>query len=128
MLINAIDPEESRIAVVEDGVLQELHVELASREAYLGNIYKGKVVNIEPSIGAAQFCEARAAVWSEEETTRASRSMRQLAAAMQQCEFTPRTCSVSPDAPKLLISVSHPFKARYLSPSHLSHHGGLGRL
>jgi ribonuclease E len=53
MLINAIDPEESRIAVVEDGVLQELHVELASREAYLGNIYKGKVVNIEPSIGAA---------------------------------------------------------------------------
>lgn len=53
MLINAIDPEESRIAVVSDGVLQELHVELASREAYLGNIYKGKVVNIEPSIGAA---------------------------------------------------------------------------
>src|SRR5499426_248648 len=53
MLINALDPEESRIAVVENGVLQELHVELASREAYLGNIYKGKVVNIEPSIGAA---------------------------------------------------------------------------
>ena len=53
MLINAIDPEENRIAVVEDGVLQELHVELANREAYLGNIYKGKVVNIEPSIGAA---------------------------------------------------------------------------
>ena len=53
MLINAIDPEESRIAVVEDGVLQELHVELANRDAYLGNIYKGKVVNIEPSIGAA---------------------------------------------------------------------------
>ncbi|MBM3973351.1 MAG: Rne/Rng family ribonuclease [Planctomycetes bacterium] len=53
MLINAIDPEESRIAVVEDGVLQELHVELANREAYLGNIYKGKVVNIESSIGAA---------------------------------------------------------------------------
>ncbi|GDY01036.1 hypothetical protein LBMAG49_03650 [Planctomycetota bacterium] len=53
MLINAIDPEESRIAVVEDGVLQELHVELANREAYLGNVYKAKVINIEPSIGAA---------------------------------------------------------------------------
>ncbi|MFN6193795.1 MAG: S1 RNA-binding domain-containing protein, partial [Planctomycetota bacterium] len=26
---------------------------MANREAYLGNIYKGKVVNIEPSIGAA---------------------------------------------------------------------------
>ncbi len=53
MLINALDAEESRIAVVEDGVLQELHVEIANRVAYLGNIYKGKVVNIEPSIGAA---------------------------------------------------------------------------
>ncbi len=53
MLINAIDPEESRIASVKDGVLQELHVEIANREAYLGNIYKGRVVNIEPSIGAA---------------------------------------------------------------------------
>ena len=53
MLVNALDPEESRIAVVENGVLQELHVELANREAYLGNVYKGKVVNIEPSIGAA---------------------------------------------------------------------------
>ena len=53
MLINAIDAEESRIAVVENGVLQELHVEIASRTAYLGNIYKAKVVNIEPSIGAA---------------------------------------------------------------------------
>ncbi|MBK8976491.1 MAG: Rne/Rng family ribonuclease [Planctomycetes bacterium] len=53
MLINATDPEESRIAVVENGVLQELHVEVAGREAYLGNIYKGRVVNIEPSIGAA---------------------------------------------------------------------------
>jgi len=53
MLINAVDPEESRIATVKDGVLQELHVEIASREAYLGNIYKGRVANIEPSIGAA---------------------------------------------------------------------------
>jgi len=53
MLVNAIDAEESRIAVVEDGVLQELHVEIANRDSYLGNIYKGRVVNIEPSIGAA---------------------------------------------------------------------------
>ena len=53
MLVNANDIEECRIAIVEDGVLQELHVELADRESYLGNIYKGKVVNLEPSIGAA---------------------------------------------------------------------------
>ncbi|MEZ5990698.1 MAG: hypothetical protein R3F30_16600, partial [Planctomycetota bacterium] len=53
MLVNANDAEEVRIAIVEDGVLQELHVELSNRESYLGNLYKGKVVNIEPSIGAA---------------------------------------------------------------------------
>lgn len=53
MLVNANDSEECRIAIVEDGSLQELHVELSDRESYLGNIYKGKVVNIEPSIGAA---------------------------------------------------------------------------
>ncbi|MFQ5506394.1 MAG: ribonuclease E/G [Planctomycetota bacterium] len=53
MLVNANDPEEVRISLVEDGTLQELHVELADRESYLGNIYKGKVANIEPSIGAA---------------------------------------------------------------------------
>ncbi|MBI5849848.1 MAG: Rne/Rng family ribonuclease [Planctomycetes bacterium] len=53
MLINATDPEEARIAVVQDGILTELHVEVAGREAYLGNIYKGRVVNVEPAIGAA---------------------------------------------------------------------------
>ncbi len=53
MLVNASDPEECRIAIVENGILQELYVELAEKETLLGNIYKGKVVNIEPSIGAA---------------------------------------------------------------------------
>jgi ribonuclease E len=53
MLINVLQPEESRIAIVEDGVLEELYVERTSQEAYVGNIYKGRVVNIEPSIQAA---------------------------------------------------------------------------
>ncbi|PIE24376.1 MAG: ribonuclease E [Planctomycetota bacterium] len=53
MLVNANDGEECRIAIVEDGKLSELYVEISDRESYLGNIYKGKVVNIEPSIGAA---------------------------------------------------------------------------
>ena len=53
MLVNANDAEECRIAIVEDGKLSELYVEISDRESYLGNIYKGKVVNIEPSIGAA---------------------------------------------------------------------------
>jgi ribonuclease E len=53
MLINVLQPEESRIAIVEDGVLEELYVERSSLEQYVGNIYKGRVVNIEPSIQAA---------------------------------------------------------------------------
>jgi ribonuclease E len=53
MLINVLQPEESRIAIVEDGSLEELYVERSSAENYVGNIYKGKVVNIEPSIQAA---------------------------------------------------------------------------
>ena len=53
MLINVLQPEESRIAIVEDGVLEELYVERSSLENYVGNIYKGRVVNLEPSIQAA---------------------------------------------------------------------------
>lgn len=52
MLINVLQPEESRIAIVEDGILEELYVERTSQEKFVGNIYKGKVVNLEPSIQA----------------------------------------------------------------------------
>src|SRR3954467_2879937 len=53
MLINVLQPEECRIAILEDGVLEELYVERTSHESYVGNIYKGRIVNIEPSIQAA---------------------------------------------------------------------------
>src|SRR6266487_4819522 len=53
MLINVLQPEEIRIAIVEDGVLEELYVERSSHDCYVGNIYKGRIVNIEPSIQAA---------------------------------------------------------------------------
>src|SRR5712664_2676777 len=53
MLINVLQAEEIRIAIIEDGVLEELYVERTSAESYVGNIYKGRVVNIEPSIQAA---------------------------------------------------------------------------
>jgi ribonuclease E len=53
MLINVLQSEECRIAIVENGVLEELYVERASHENYVGNIYKGRIVNIEPSIQAA---------------------------------------------------------------------------
>src|SRR6056297_3487818 len=48
-----VRPNESWIAIVEDGVLEELYVERSSAENYVGNICKGRVVNIEPSIQAA---------------------------------------------------------------------------
>ncbi len=53
MLINAVETEECRIAILENNVLEELYIERSSRGQIAGNIYKGKVVNIEPSIEAA---------------------------------------------------------------------------
>jgi len=53
MLINVSQPEECRIAIVEDGLLEELYIERTGQNNYVGNIYKGVVVNLEPSIQAA---------------------------------------------------------------------------
>jgi ribonuclease E len=53
MLINVLQPEESRIALLEDSRLEELYIERKSVEAFAGNIYRGKIVNLEPSIQAA---------------------------------------------------------------------------
>jgi ribonuclease E len=53
MLINVAQSEECRIAIVEDGVLEELYLERTSQSNYVGNIYKGRIVNLEPSIQAA---------------------------------------------------------------------------
>jgi ribonuclease E len=53
MLINAADPEEFRVAILEEGLLTEFALEAASREQTKGNIYKGVVANVEPSLQAA---------------------------------------------------------------------------
>jgi len=53
MLINVSQEEECRIALLEDGILEELYTERTSQSNWVGNIYKGKIVNIEPSIQAA---------------------------------------------------------------------------
>src|SRR3954449_5381432 len=53
MLINVSQPEECRIAIIEDGLLEELYIERASQESFVGNIYKGRIVNLEHSIQAA---------------------------------------------------------------------------
>src|SRR3982751_4154442 len=53
MLINVSEGEECRIALLEDGKLEELYMERASATSHVGNIYKGKVTNVEASIQAA---------------------------------------------------------------------------
>ncbi len=52
ILINAIDPEECRIAKVKDSRLEEFQIESAGREIIQGNIYKGLIVRVEPSLQA----------------------------------------------------------------------------
>lgn len=53
MLINVSEGEECRIALLEDGRLEELYMERSSSTSHVGNIYKGKVTNVEPAIQAA---------------------------------------------------------------------------
>jgi ribonuclease E len=53
ILINAIDPEECRIAKVKDIKLEEFHIESSGRESIHGNIYKSVISRIEPSLQAA---------------------------------------------------------------------------
>ncbi|HAD04640.1 MAG TPA: ribonuclease E, partial [Desulfuromonas sp.] len=53
MLINATHPEENRVAIVEDGILTELDIEVVGREQTKGNIYKATVVRVESGLQAA---------------------------------------------------------------------------
>jgi ribonuclease E len=53
ILINAVDPEECRIAKVKDNKLEEFHFESAAREITHGNIYKGIITRVEPSLQAS---------------------------------------------------------------------------
>src|SRR6478672_2858830 len=52
LLVNVI-PRETRVAVVENGMLQELHIERGSQRGVVGNIYKGKVQRVMPGMQAA---------------------------------------------------------------------------
>ena len=52
ILIN-VTPRETRVAVVENGVLQEILIERERRRGLVGNIYKGKVCRVLPGMEAA---------------------------------------------------------------------------
>lgn len=53
LLINADEPEECRIVLLEDGKVESFHVETVSRIQTKGNVYKGKVTAVEPNLQAA---------------------------------------------------------------------------
>ncbi len=52
ILINVMQ-QEIRVALVEEGVLQELHIERADHRGIVGNIYKGRVTRVLPGMQAA---------------------------------------------------------------------------
>jgi ribonuclease G len=52
LLIN-VTPSETRVALIENGVLQEVHVERESRRGLVGNIYLGRVIRVLPGMQAA---------------------------------------------------------------------------
>lgn len=52
ILIN-VTPQESRVALLENGVLQEIMIERSSKQGIVGNIYKGKVCRVLPGMEAA---------------------------------------------------------------------------
>ncbi len=52
ILIN-VTPRETRVAVVENGVLQEILIERAGKRGLVGNIYKGQVCRVLPGMEAA---------------------------------------------------------------------------
>jgi ribonuclease E len=53
LLINAEEPEECRLALLEDGRLESIHVSTISRTQTKNNIYKARIVALEPSLQAA---------------------------------------------------------------------------
>jgi len=52
LLIN-VTPSETRVAMIEEGILQEIHIEREESRGIVGNIYKGKVSRVLPGMQAA---------------------------------------------------------------------------
>lgn len=52
ILVN-VGPTETRAALIENGVVQEIYIERVQRKGYVGNVYKGKVVRVLPGMQAA---------------------------------------------------------------------------
>ncbi len=53
LLVNAEDRDEARIALLVDGVLEEVYIEASKDRSAAGNIHRGRIQNVEQGIGAA---------------------------------------------------------------------------
>ena len=52
-LLMNVTPNETRIALVEMGVLKEVHIERQAKRGIVGNIYKGRVTRVLPGMQSA---------------------------------------------------------------------------
>ncbi len=52
LLVN-VTPSETRVALVENGILKEVHIERESKRGIVGNIYKGKITRVLPGMQSA---------------------------------------------------------------------------
>ncbi|MCP4023642.1 MAG: S1 RNA-binding domain-containing protein, partial [Desulfobacteraceae bacterium] len=52
ILINALDPDENRIAAIKENKLDQFHIETTAKQVTQGNLYKAIVTRVEPSLQA----------------------------------------------------------------------------
>ena len=102
ILIN-VTPMETRVALIENGLLQEIFVERPHSKGHVGDIYLGKVVRVMPGMEAA-FVDIgleRAAFIHSADISLFQKHLRaDLAAIRRAVGLTP-----DPDAPSAALSV-----------------------
>ena len=59
ILVNAVEPDEVRVAVAEDGRLIDFQMTVDRYKSLVNDIYRGRVVNLEAAIGAAFIGEPK---------------------------------------------------------------------
>ena len=52
-ILISVTPQETRVAMLQQGMLQEVVIERSNRLGLVGNIYKGRVVRVMPGMDAA---------------------------------------------------------------------------
>jgi ribonuclease G len=106
LLVN-ITPQESRVALLQNGVLQELHIERTSKKGIVGNIYNGKVSRVLPGMDAA-FIDIgleKAAFLHASDITRELTGMVQISEADNKRSQAPSITDVLHEGKMILVQV-----------------------